>query len=121
MNYIYCLGVLSLDVVFDQECFDIFIGLQNEFFDELFIYVEDDMQLGKFKVNVGLYGLGFKVGDEFYILLQLCIGFNYLLLKDVALKVLFVIMVQFINLLMSEFFSLFIDLWVLSMECIKLQ
>ncbi len=120
-NHTYRPGALSLDVAFDQERFDTLIGSQNEFSDELFIYVEDDMQLGKLKANVGLHGSGFKVGDEFYTSLQPRIGLNYLLPKDVALKASFATMAQFINLLTSESFSLPTDLWVPSTERIKPQ
>ncbi|NRA51700.1 MAG: TonB-dependent receptor plug domain-containing protein, partial [Phaeodactylibacter sp.] len=69
-NHTYRPGALSLDVAFDQEQFDTLIGSQNEFSDELFLYIEDDMQLGKLKANVGLHGSGFSVGDEFYTSLQ---------------------------------------------------
>jgi hypothetical protein len=120
-NHTYRPGALNLDVAFDQERFDTLIGSQNEFSDELFIYVEDDMQLGKLKANVGLHGSGFKVGDQFYTSLQPRIGLNYLLPKDVALKASFATMAQFINLLTSESFSLPTDLWVPSTERIKPQ
>ena len=120
-NHTYRPGALSLDVAFDQEQFDTLIGSQNEFSDELFLYIEDDMQLGKLKANVGLHGSGFSVGDEFYTSLQPRIGLNYLLPKDVAVKASFATMAQFINLLTSESFSLPTDLWVPSTERIKPQ
>jgi hypothetical protein len=120
-NHTYRPGALSLNVAFDQEKFDTLIGSRNEFSDELFLYLEDDMQLGPLKANVGLHGSGFKVGDQFYTSLQPRIGLNYLLPKDIALKVSFARMTQFINLLTSESFSLPTDLWVPSTERIKPQ
>jgi hypothetical protein len=120
-NHTYRPGALSLDISFDEEQFDTLVGSQNAFSNELFLYAEDDMQLGRLKANVGLHASGFIVDDEFYTSLQPRVGLNYLLPNDMALKASFATMAQFINLLTSESFSLPTDLWVPSTGRIQPQ
>ncbi len=91
---------------------------------EYALYLEDDMQLGRLKANVGVHASGFSVlGDEskFYYSVQPRLGLRYLLPNDLALKGSFSTMAQFINLLTNESLSLPTDLWVPSTERIKPQ
>lgn len=120
-NHTYRPGALALDVEFDQERFDTLVGSQNEFSDEYFAYVEDDMQWGRLKANLGVHASAFAVGEKWYSSLQPRVGLNYRLPNDLALKASFATMAQFINLLTSESFSLPTDLWVPSTERIRPQ
>jgi hypothetical protein len=120
-NHTYRPGALSLNAEFDEEQFDTLVGSQNAFSDELAIYIEDDMQLGNLKANIGIHASGFAVDGEFYHSIQPRIGLNYLLGRGLAAKASFATMTQFINLLTSESFSLPTDLWVPSTARIKPQ
>lgn len=88
---------------------------------EPYVYVEDELQIGLLKANIGLHGSGFSVGNTFYQSLQPRLGMNYPLSKDVALKASFTTMRQYINLLTNERIGLPTDLWVPSTERIKPQ
>ena len=88
---------------------------------EPYIYIEDDIQLGAFKANIGLHASAFSVGSKTYSSVQPRIGLNYLLKNDIAIKASFATMYQYINLLTNEGFGLPTDLWVPSTERIKPQ
>jgi len=120
-NHTYRPGALSLDAEFDQEQFDTLVGSQNAFSDELALYIEDDMQLGNLKANVGVHASGFLVDGKFYHSIQPRLGLNYAMGRGLAAKASFATMTQFINLLTSESFSLPTDLWVPSTARIKPQ
>jgi hypothetical protein len=85
------------------------------------VYVEDDIQLGALKANIGLHASAFAYGSKTYTSLQPRIGLNYLLKNDVAIKASFASMYQYINLLTNEGFSLPTDLWVPSTDRVKPQ
>jgi hypothetical protein len=120
-NHTYRPGALSLDTEFDEERFDTLVGSQNAYSDELAIYIEDDMQLGNLKANVGVHASGFVVDGKFYHSIQPRLGLNYALGRGLAAKASFATMTQFINLLTSESFSLPTDLWVPSTARIRPQ
>ncbi|MCB0580434.1 MAG: TonB-dependent receptor, partial [Phaeodactylibacter sp.] len=79
---------------------------------EYALYLEDDMQFGALKANLGVHASGFMVDDKFYSSVQPRLGLRYLLGSNWSLKGSFATMTQFINLLTSESFSLPTDLWV---------
>ena len=88
---------------------------------EPYVYIEDDIQLGAFKANIGLHASAFSVGSKTYSSVQPRIGLNYLLKNDIAIKASFATMYQYINLLTNEGFGLPTDLWVPSTDRIKPQ
>ena len=121
INHTYEPGALALKAEFDEEKFDTLVGSQNAFSNELALYLEDDMQFGALKANLGVHLSGFSVDGEFYTSVQPRLGLRYLLSNKLALKGSFATMAQYINLLTSESFSLPTDLWVPSTARIKPQ
>ena len=100
---------------------DTTLGSPKTFSFETSVYVEDEMQLGALKANVGLHASGFSVKNTFYKSLQPRLGLNYPLSNSIALKAAFTTMRQYINLLTNERIGLPTDLWVPSTEKIKPQ
>ncbi|MEM9990244.1 MAG: TonB-dependent receptor, partial [Bacteroidota bacterium] len=111
-NHLYRPGALTLQLDLEELDVDTIIGSQNVRAQEYAMYVEDDIQLGTLKANIGLHASAFHVEDTWYTSLQPRLGLRYLLRGDVALKTSFSTMTQFINLLTSEALSLPADLWV---------
>lgn len=115
-------GATNIEFSFAQEPpFDTTLGTADIYAQELYAYVEDEINLGKFRANVGLHASAFKVGNEWYSSLQPRIGVNYQLPRGVALKASYAQMQQYINLLTNEGIGLPTDLWVPSTENIKPQ
>ncbi len=85
------------------------------------VYIEDDIQLGAFKANVGLHGSIFDTDEKTYVSVQPRLGLRYLISNKTSLKASFSTMTQNINLLTSEALSLPTDLWVPSTARIKPQ
>ncbi len=85
------------------------------------IYAEDEMQIGKLKMNVGLHASTFTVPNKTYFSIQPRIGLNYKIRENLALKASYSEMAQYINLLTNESLSLPTDLWVPSTAQIKPQ
>ncbi len=117
----YSPGALALKTEFEETKFDTLLGANDAFSKEFNIYVEDDIQLGAFKTNIGIHASAFNVDGKTYTSLQPRLGMRYLLNNDVALKASFSTMAQYINLLTFEGLSLPTDLWVPSTEKIKPQ
>ena len=117
----YSPGALSLKGDDGQNQLDTLIGNNDVFSREYDIYVEDEIQIGKLKANIGLHGSAFDVKEKTYFSLQPRIGLRYLLPKQTSLKASFATMTQFINLLTSEAASLPTDLWVPSTARIQPQ
>ncbi|MCO6493012.1 MAG: TonB-dependent receptor, partial [Phaeodactylibacter sp.] len=120
-NHRYEPGALALNAEFAEEQFDTLVGSQNDYSTEYALYLEDDMQFGALKANLGVHASGFAVDDKFYSSVQPRLGLRYLLGSNWSLKGSFATMTQFINLLTSESFSLPTDLWVPSTARIKPQ
>jgi TonB dependent receptor/TonB-dependent Receptor Plug Domain/CarboxypepD_reg-like domain len=115
-------GAYQVNVKFNNAQLDTALGSTKTLTSvEPYLYVEDDVQLGAFKANIGLHFSAFSVGTKTYSALQPRLGLNYLLKNDVAVKASFATMYQYINLLTNEGFSLPTDLWVPSTERIKPQ
>ncbi|MCB0557590.1 MAG: TonB-dependent receptor [Lewinellaceae bacterium] len=121
INHRYEPGALALNAEFAEEQFDTLVGSQNAYSGEFALYLEDDMQFGALKANLGVHASGFTVDGKFYSSLQPRLGLRYLLDNNWSLKGSFATMTQYINLLTSESFSLPTDLWVPSTERIKPQ
>ncbi len=88
---------------------------------ENFIFVEDEMNLGRFRANVGLHVSHFAVRDENFFSFEPRIGINYQLANRWALKASYARMRQYINLISSESLSLPSDFWVPSTDRIRPQ
>lgn len=120
-GHTYNPGAFQLQLTSARTNLDTTVGSAKTHSVEPYVYVEDDMQLGLLKANVGLHASGFAVGSTFYQSLQPRLGLNYPLSKDLALKASFTTMRQYINLLTNERIGLPTDLWVPSTERIKPQ
>ncbi len=80
---------------------------------ELSLYAEDDMQLGRrFKANVGVHLSGFFVQGKSYLSAQPRLSARYLWSKEFALKASYSKMNQYVHLLQSSYLNSPDDLWV---------
>ncbi len=100
---------------------DTTLGSQDAKSWEYSAYVEDDLQFGPFKANIGLHAAAFDVNDKTYYSIQPRLGLRYLMSNNIALKASYTKMAQYINLLTNESLSLPTDLWVPSTDRIKPQ
>ena len=118
----YAPGALTIQAKFeDNEEIDRRIGESIVSSVEYGVFMEDDIQLGPIKMNVGIHASGFSVRDEFYTSVQPRIGLRYLLNNSTSLKASYTQMQQYINLLTSEALSLPTDLWVPSTDRVRPQ
>ncbi len=120
-RHTYNPGAYQLEISNTSSKIDTTLNADKTHSVEPYLYVEDEMQIGALKANVGLHASGFSVGNTFYKSLQPRLGLNYPLSNDVALKASFTTMRQYINLLTNERIGLPTDLWVPSTEKIKPQ
>ena len=120
-NHTYEPGALQLKTEFDNQPIETELGSENAESWEYTAYVEDDIQLGALKANIGLHANLFNVEGVNYTSLQPRIGIRYLLNNDIALKASYTSMTQNINLLTNESLSLPTDLWVPSTKRIQPQ
>jgi len=86
----------------DQISLDTILGSTRAKSWEYKVYVEDDLQFGALKANIGLHATAFDVEDKQYYSLQPRLGLRYLMSNDIALKASYTKMSQFINLLTNE-------------------
>lgn len=114
-------GAFATKLKQDNYNLDTLVGTQTSFSLESSVYIEDNMQIGALKANIGLHFSGFHVKNTFYKSLQPRIGLNYPLSNNIALKASFASMRQYVNLLSNERLGLPTDLWVPSTEKIKPQ
>ena len=117
----YSPGAFNVKVNIDNFKTDTTLGTSNTYANEPFLYVEDEVNLGKFKVNMGLHYGGIYTEGAWYGSLQPRLGMSYMLPADIALKASFATMQQNVNLLTNEGVGLPIDLWVPSTQRIKPQ
>ncbi len=123
-HHTYDPGAFQFELTVDDTEFDTVLGSQQAKSLEYALYVEDDMQFGALKANLGVHASAFKVrgnDDEFYYSIQPRVGLRYLLNNQMAIKGSFSTMAQYINLLTNESLSLPTDLWVPSTKRIKPQ
>ncbi len=120
-RHTYDPGALSFKVQDDDVDLDTLIGNQMQNSTELYLYLEDEMTLGRLKMNLGLHASGFSVENTFYHSLQPRLNFRYLFDAQWSLKASFNTMAQYINLLATEALSLPTDLWVPSTKNVKPQ
>jgi hypothetical protein len=117
----YSPGAFTLNVKIDNFKADTLLGSINTFAHEPFIYAEDEINLGKFKANVGLHYGGIYTEGSWYGSLQPRVGVSYRLPLDIALKASFASMQQNVNLLTNEGIGLPTDLWTPSTKRIAPQ
>jgi outer membrane cobalamin receptor len=123
-HHTYDPGAFQFELAQDDLEFDTILGSQQAKSLEYALYVEDDMQLGALKANIGIHASGFKVRgneNEFYYSVQPRVGLRYLLDNQLAIKASFSTMAQYINLLTNESLSFPTDLWVPSTKRVKPQ
>jgi len=104
-SHTYSPGALTVNLKDEGFAIDTTLGATNSTSMEYGIYVEDDINLGAFKANVGLHASAFTTEGKTYTSLQPRLGLRYLLGRGVALKASYAQMTQFINLLTSEALS----------------
>jgi len=121
-HHTYEPGAFQFDIEANGEIpLNLKLGSENAKSWEYKAYVEDDMQFGALKANVGLHATAFDVEGKTYFSIQPRLGLRYLMNNDIALKASYTKMSQFINLLTNESLSLPTDLWVPSTARIKPQ
>ena len=120
-HHTYEPGAFVFKAEFDDEKIDTTLGSTRTKAVEFQVYIEDDINLGALKMNLGVHASGFLVNGKFYNSVQPRIGLRYLLGNDWAIKASFSTMAQYINLLTNESLSLPTDLWVPSTARIKPQ
>ena len=121
INHSYRPGAVSLNETAVNSALDTLIGAESVSSTELDAYIEDDITIGKLKVNVGLHSSAFITDNTSYTSLQPRVGLRYKLNKGLSFKASYADMTQFINLLTNESLSLPTDLWVPSTANIKPQ
>jgi hypothetical protein len=120
-RHVYNPGALQLRIPFDEVSFDTLLGNAKTQGFEGFAYVEDDINFGFLRANIGVHATGFWVDSVFYPSVQPRIGINVPISRGWAAKASFATMAQFINLLTNESLGLPTDLWVPSTARIKPQ
>ncbi len=87
---------------------------------EFSLYAEDEWKVSpKLKINAGIHSNAFKANTKFYYSAQPRIAMRYMLPKDIAFKVSYTHMNQYIHLLANNSITLPTDLWVPSTDKIK--
>lgn len=89
---------------------------------ETSVYLEDDWSISpRLKLNYGLHGAAFQVNGETYTSLQPRINARYLTGQNLAIKLSYASMQQFVHLLTNAGIGLPTDLWVPATETVKPQ
>lgn len=107
-------GATAIELDFGQpNPLDTITGASSLNSHEAFLYVEDEMEVSeRLKMNFGVHGSCLNVQDTSYFSLQPRIALNYKLPGNVALKLSYAEMAQFVNLLTNEGLGIPTDLWV---------
>lgn len=100
---------------------DTIISRAAVFSNEINAYFEDNIDLGKWKVNLGIHGSLLGVEDKIYHSLQPRISANYSVSKGLAFKTSFTMMSQYNYLVASESIAVLSDFWVSSTARIRPQ
>ncbi len=88
---------------------------------EINAYIEDDIHLGKLKLNLGLHSSAFLVSETIYPSLQARISSRYALTPNLSMKAAFSQMSQFNYYVTSNTNTFISDLWVTTTDRIKPQ
>ena len=117
----YTPGGIVVEGSSDNDPFKIDFRQDKRYSHEFDSYIEDDVQWGALKANIGFHFSAFKEKETIYVSPQPRIGLRYLLNDKWSLKSSFTTMTQYINLLTNESLSLPTDLWVPSTKKIVPQ
>jgi outer membrane receptor for ferrienterochelin and colicin len=117
----YVPGILQVKTDIDSFKLNLELGSNKTYSFEPYAYIEDDMQFGSLKANVGVHLGGFAVQGRFFGSVQPRLGLNYLLSNNISVKASFATMQQNVNLLTNESVGLPTDLWVPSTKRIVPQ
>jgi TonB-dependent Receptor Plug Domain/CarboxypepD_reg-like domain len=79
---------------------------------EWYGYIEDDLQFGNFKANIGLHTGFFSIRNRTFASLQPRLNLNYLLSGGMAVRASYSHMAQFVHLLTNDALGLPTDSWV---------
>ncbi|NND05514.1 MAG: TonB-dependent receptor plug domain-containing protein [Saprospiraceae bacterium] len=120
-RHVYDPGAISFQVQEQNVDLDTLIGNTKTRSTEFYLYAEDEITMGNFKMNIGLHASAFSAEDVFYSSLQPRLNFRYLMNSRWSLKASFNTMTQYINLLATEALSLPTDLWVPSTRSVRPQ
>ncbi|MCF6242217.1 MAG: TonB-dependent receptor, partial [Bacteroidales bacterium] len=96
----------------NQNNIDTTFGNKKLFTNEAFVYIEDDITFGKFKLNAGMHVSGFKVRQKFYYNFEPRISMRYLIKKNWSVKAAYSQMAQYVHLLSNSNIGLPTDLWL---------
>ncbi len=91
---------------------DTTFGNKRLYTDEGFVYIEDDMTFGKFKINAGVHASGFYVDKKFYYNIEPRISMRYLIKPNWSVKAAYSQMAQYVHLLSNSNIGLPTDLWL---------
>lgn len=83
------------------------------------IYIEDEIKLGRSKVNAGLRFTNFLVNKRAYYSLEPRLLYSYMINDNLSFKASYAFMNQYIHLLSTTGISLPIDLWVPSTDLVR--
>lgn len=100
---------------------DTIIGNNKIYANEMYAYIEDEINLRKFKINIGVHASGFHVNNEFYYNIEPRFSARYLVNKNWSLKAAYTQMNQYIHLLSNANVGLPTDLWLPVTKKIKPQ
>jgi hypothetical protein len=114
-------GATQVKFNFDNFKRDTTLGDTPLYSNEIYLYGEDEMKLGKLKLNAGLHWSGFLSGGKFFNALQPRVSLNYPIFRGTALKASFATMQQYVNLLNNDGIGVQTDLWVPSTNRIRPQ
>lgn len=115
-NHKYNPGALTFKASDFDFILDTLIGTAASQSQEYYLYAEDEVDLGRLKLNMGVHASAFNVENTFYHSVQPRISARYALRDRLSLKGSFNTMTQYINLLTTEALSLPTDLWVPSTD-----
>ncbi len=91
---------------------DTTFGNKKLYTDEAFIYLEDDMTLGKFKINAGIHASAFYVNKKFYYNIEPRLSARFLIKPNWSVKAAYSQMAQYVHLLANSNIGLPTDLWL---------
>ncbi len=117
----YTPGALTIKAKSEDEEFNGKLGTADITSLESAAYIEDDINLGRLRLNIGAHASLFRVNHKNYSSFQPRLSLRYLLANKWSLKGSFSTMTQYINLLTSEALSLPTDLWVPSTDKVQPQ
>ncbi|GAA5219631.1 TonB-dependent receptor [Membranihabitans marinus] len=120
-HHTYEPGALTYELNYDDENEISDFPQDSEKSIEAAYFIEDDINWGRLRMNIGLHYSQFFTNDQFYHSLQPRWSMSYLLPDRWAVKASYASMAQYVNLLSNEALSLPTDLWVPSTENIVPQ